>query len=283
MWLPTFVCPECGGKLSGAWCLACARTYVERAGVWRFLTAAREARLEPFMRQYRLVCERECRRFAPDDYRSLPIVDRHHPHAAEWRIHRETYAHLLRRCFAHAPQQVRVLDLGGGCGWLSNRLAELGHRVVCLDLLDDDADGLGAAKHYRVPFAAVQADFDRLPFAPEQFDLVVFNGSLHYARDVAFTLRHARTVVAPDGALVVMDSPMFDSPADGDAMLERQPHANHGAGYLTHDDLTSAAGGLGLDPVFVESRGPLVWRTRRRLSRVGRGRSTPSFGMWVAQ
>jgi len=185
-------------------------------------------------------------------------MDRRDAHAAAWRVRRETYGHLLRRCFAHAPQQVRVLDLGAGCGWLSHRLAALGHRPVSVDLLDDETDGLGVVKYYGVRFAAVQADFNRLPFAPEQFDVVVFNESLHYAANAAATLGHARRVLAPGGALVVMDSPM---------------RASFGA------DLTSAAAALGLDAAFVESRGPLVRRLRRRLSL----RAAAARGLWVAQ
>jgi SAM-dependent methyltransferase len=284
VWLPTFVCPECGGGLTGVWCRACARTYAEREGIWRFLTAAREAAIEPFVRQYRAVRQREGRhRFRPDEYRALPVVDRRHPQAAEWRIRRESYAHLLRRCFAHAPQPARVLDLGAGCGWLSHRLAELGHRVVAVDILDDEHDGLGAVKHYDVRFAAVQADFDRLPFAPEQFDVIVFNGSLHYAADAAATLGHARRVLAPGGALVVMDSPIFASPKDGEAMVLQQAHAIHGVGFLTGGSLTASADALGLAATFVESRGPLVWRTRRRVSRLRLRRAPATFGVWVAQ
>ena len=110
---------------------------------------------------------------------------------------------------------LHVLDLGAGSGWLSHRLTALGHRVVAVDAIDDEVDGLGACRHYAGDFAAVQADFDALPFAPAQFDLVVFNGSLHYAADTGATLERAHRVLAPGGALVVMDSPMFRADGDG--------------------------------------------------------------------
>jgi len=284
VWLPSFVCPECGGGLVGTFCLACRRTYSHSGGLWRFLTATRQTALEPFLQQYRAVRAREGRRRTDGEYyRELPSVDPRDPHAAEWCLRRETYGHLLRRCFADAPPRARVLDLGAGCGWLSHRLAELGHRVVSLDVLDDEADGLGAVRHYAVRFPAVQADFDRLPFGPEQFDVVVFNGSLHYAADVAETLRRARRVLAAGGVLVVMDSPMFASVRDGDAMMERRGDALHGAGYLTHAGLAAIASTLGLTAAFVRSHGPLGWRLRRQLSRVRLGRAPAAFGLWVAR
>src|SRR5262249_50393336 len=138
----------------------------------------------------------------------------------EWLLRRETYHHLLRWALAASPQPMRILDVGAGTAWLSHRLASLGQRVVAVDALDDEADGLGACRHYDVPFAAVQADFDALPLSARQFDLVVFNGSLHYSPDAAATLARARRLLTTDGVLAVMDSPMFDRDRDGDAMVE---------------------------------------------------------------
>ena len=284
MWLPAFACPDCRRGLAGGFCRACGRAYVERAGIWRCLSEARLTALDPFMRYYRAVREREGRRrLEAAYYRALPVVEAADPHAAEWRIRRESYGHLLRACFAGAPQGARVLDLGAGCGWLSHRLAELGHRVVSVDVLDDEADGLGAVKHYAVRFPAVQADFDRLPFLPEQFDVVVFNGSLHYARSVDETLDQARRVVAPGGTLVVMDSPMFHSRRDGEAMVADRADPVHGIGYLTYQGLDAAAASFAMVSRFTRSRGPLGWRMRRHAARLRIRRAPAAFGVWVAQ
>ncbi len=173
--------------------------FERRGGVWRFLTATRGARLEPFVRQYRArpgargtapvarpTTTAGCRPVAPGD-----------PHAGDWQVRRETYHHLLGHVLAAGALPVHVLDLGAGSGWLSHRLTALGHRAVAVDAIDDEVDGLGAARHYPTDFASVQADFDALPFAPGQFDLVVFNGSLHYAADIAATLERAHRVLAP--------------------------------------------------------------------------------------
>jgi ubiquinone/menaquinone biosynthesis C-methylase UbiE len=101
-------------------------------------------------------------------------------------------------------------------------------------------------------FACVQADFDALPFAPGQFDLVVSNGSLHYSSDVGATLAGARLMLAPGGTPAVMDSPMFRGQPDGQAMVagkRRQFEKRHGlreivhsnVGFLTFERLTHAA------------------------------------------
>ena len=163
-----------------------------------------------------------------------------------------------------------------------------------MDAIDDEIDGLGATRHYATDSVAVQADFDALPFAPGQFDLVVFNGSLHYAADTAATLEQAHRMLAPEGVLVVMDSPMFRADGDGSAMvgatLQRfkddcgcSDVVQPGAGYLTFSRLAGVAEKLALRPRFVPSRGPLGWRLRRSVSRVRLGRAPAAFGLWVAQ
>ncbi len=136
---------------------------------------------------------------------------------------------------------------------------------------------LGATRHYAAGFVTVQADFDALPFGPGQFDLVVFNRSLHYAADTAVTLERAHRALAPGGALVVMDSPMFRG--DGD----EAPAGDDDAGHLTFARLAGVAERLALRPQFVPTRGSLGWRLRRGVSRVRRRRAPATFGLWVAR
>jgi SAM-dependent methyltransferase len=302
MWTPRFACPECGAVLDeiadhdSLHCAYCVRTYERRDGVWRFLTAARAVRLEPFVRQYLTVRDRDGHRQTrpSEHYRTLPSVPATDPQAAEWLVRRETYHHLLQRVFAASPQPMQVLDVGAGTGWLSHRLTALGQRVAAVDVIDDDVDGLGAWRHYDVPFVVVQADFDALPFAPRQFDLVVFNGSLHYAPDAAATLARARRMLTPGGALVVMDSPMFPRDRDGAAMLDDTHRrietdlgtsgvVRPGVGYLTFARLTEIAQSLELEPAFVPTRGPLPWRLRRQIARVRLRRAPAAFGLWMAR
>ena len=190
---------------------------------------------------------------------------------ADWRIRRETYHHLLGHVLAAGPQPLRVLDLGAGSGWLSHRLASLGHHAVAVDAIDDAVDGLGAARHYASDFVRVQADFDALPFAPAQFDLVIFNGSLHYAPDTAATLA-ARTPHARAGRCAGGDG-FADVPRrerrsrDGRDGLcavrrrlrrQRRRAAGHRLSDLRH--ARRIAERLELQQQFIPSRGPLGWR-----------------------
>ena len=300
MWLPVFACPVCHGPLDGQVgemlaCPRCELRFDRRGGIFRFLTPSLERAAEPFLRQYRTVREHDgYRSTSAQYYRMLPYVPPDDPQAAEWRLRRESYAHLLRDALPlDASPALRVLDVGSGCGWLSHRLATLGHHAVAVDRIDDEADGLGAYRHYEVAFAAVQADFDHLPFQAAQFDLVVFEGVLHYAPDPAATLTEAGRVLVPGGSLVVMDSPVFARDADGEAMMTdllRRLRAAHtlpavirpGVGFLTYHGMDAAFGRLGMKARFVRSWGPFTWRVRRELARFRLGREPAAFGVWIA-
>lgn len=301
MWLPRLACPECRQPVSedirGAFkCATCGQGFERLDGIYRFLSRPRSDEVAPFARQYRTVRGRDgYRGTGPEYYRMLPVVTRDDPRAAEWRIRRESYAHLQRWALPGVWQgPVRALDLGAGSGWLSHRLASFGHRTVAVDRLDDEIDGLGACRHYPVSFAVVQADFDALPFEAAQFDVVILNGSLHYSREPAATLSEARRMLAPEGSLVVMDSPMFSRARDGQAMVDAQLRTfasdygvtdvvRSGVGFLTFADLQRAAAALGLHGQFFPSRGPVRWRLCRQFARLRLRRAPAAFGVWVAQ
>ncbi len=295
-----FVCPGCAVSLAAASpdvlaCHRCDRQFAYHDRIHRFLLPARRLEIEPFVRQYRHVRAREgYRQSSPDYYRSLPSVDRHHPHARIWQLRRESHARLLD---AVLPSMGRgphlILELGAGNGWLSHRLSLRGHRCVAVDWLDDAEDGLGACRHYPTEITCVQADYDQLPLGPAQFDLVVFNGSLHYASDVRRTLASAMRLTRPGGIVLAMDSPIFRTRAAGRRMVEEAERhletdygltqvVRPGVGYLTTADLETAARDLGLTWRLHPIRGGAWWIARRLIGRLRTRREVARFGLWIA-
>lgn len=299
-WLPRFACPECRRRVrpagDGFACDRCGRGYArDERGIFQFLSPHRAAAAGPFLQQYRAV--RACHGYrspVPEYYRMLPCVAAADPRADEWRVRRDSFAHLQRDVFGtNGHGSKRVLDLGAGSGWMSHRLAALGHMVVALDRIDDEVDGLGACRHYPVTFTTVQADFDALPFEPAQFDLAVFNGSLHYSPNPAATLAEAARMLTAGGVLVVMDSPMFSRERHGAAMLADEQArikdetgvdiTRPGVGFFTFDALDRATRSLGLQGRFLPSRGSLDWRVRRQLAWLRLRRAPSAFGVWIAR
>lgn len=270
--IPPLACPDCGRTLptpelgkndastpivpSGtpidprhppnpAWCAHCATTYPRTDGMWRLLTADRESEVRPFLEQYETIRTAEGR--GSDDpafYRALPFEDRTGRFAEDWRVRAESFrtfrARILAPLESRHDRPLRVLDLGAGNGWLSNRIARRGHRPVALDLRVDDRDGLGAGRHYETDFPAVQADFRELPFPDRSFDLAVFNASLHYAPDVNRAVQEAARVLRREGRLAVVDTPLYRDPASGRQMVREREDAFEEAYGFRSDALESA-------------------------------------------
>lgn len=224
------------------------------------------------------------------------------PQAAQWRIRARTYdafaAHVLTPLAREKGRPLRILDLGAGNGWLCHRAAMLGHEPTAVDVRDDAVDGLGAARGYDLhlpkPFGRLVASFDSLPVGDRTQDLAVFNASLHYALDLAATLREAARVTRRGGRIAILDSPFYHRGEDGEAMVaEKRRHAAERFGghadalvalpfieYLTRARLDEASAPLGLRWTRHRVRYPLAYELRPLIAKV-RGRRTPSrFDLW---
>ena len=223
-------CPACRvdlGPLSAlrseVRCPGCGLVAACVEGIWRFLPPAAASRFAPFLADYTRIRQGEQR--GSDDpayYLGLPDCPLDHPIAAQWALRRRTFATFTRRILPRLGSGLRVVDLGAGVGWLSHRLALLGHHPLAVDLTTDDRDGLGAGRHYRPAWPRVQSDFDHLPLAAAAADLVIFNASLHYSTGYEVTLAEALRVLAPGGTVAIFESPIYRRPESGQRMVEER-------------------------------------------------------------
>jgi SAM-dependent methyltransferase len=196
-------------------CEGCGFLVGEESGIFRALLPGRAQHFRQFIRDYEEVRAREGRgSSSPDFYLSLPYKDLTGKNRCQWQIRARTFRALEHRILPlveRGPSQgCNVLDVGAGNCWFSYRMALRGHRPVAVDLLDNDTDGMGAARHYfsrlQTSFPRFQAEMDRLPFASGQFELVVFNASFHYSVDYSATLREALRCLRRPGFVIIADS-----------------------------------------------------------------------------
>jgi len=235
-WL--FSCPTCGSSLplgpSPVHCPGCNRRFECQKGIWRFLSQQSLARYEPFLRRYEQVRADEGWGVPkPEYFRELPTVSEDDPQRSIWLRRQWSFRTLVSRVVApHAAaldRAPRIVDAGAGNCWLTHRLGELGHSVAAVDISLHELDGLGAGGWYEPAFrdhaVLIQAEFDRLPLAANQADLVIFNASLHYSADIGESLREALRVLRPDGTIVIIDSPTYGDSRAGEHMIEEREAA----------------------------------------------------------
>ena len=101
----------------------------------------------------------------------------------------------------------RILDVGCGTGFLLERLRRAAPNVVLAGV--DPVPEMLAAARRRLP-ASESVDLrvtsaERLPFADESRDAVIFASVLHYVREPRAALVEARRVLRPGGRLVLTD------------------------------------------------------------------------------
>ena len=224
------------------------------------------------------------------------------PLARQWSVRARSWEafcrHVLRpaqqRADVHALGPLRLLDLGAGNGWLAHRAAAAGAAALALDVRDDDVDGLGAVPAAS-PVERVAASFDAIPIRRDEFDVVVFNASLHYAEDLGEALREARRVARVGARIVVLDSPFYASEAHGEAMVrEKRANAEREFGdrastllavpvveYLTRERLADASRGARLGPWRRHRVRYPLWYELRGVRALLRGERPPSrFDLW---
>lgn len=141
------------------------------------------------------------------------------------------------------------------------------------------------------------ASFEAIPLRDASFDVVVFNASLHYARDLSRALAEARRVTRPNGRVVVLDSPFYRSAAHGEAMLRAKradaqrrfgarsssPMALAFVEYLTRERLADASRGLALgDWRRHRVRYPLGYELREIRALLRREPPPPRCHLWVS-
>jgi SAM-dependent methyltransferase len=201
-----------------------------------------------FTAEYQSIREKEGRGSTSKDfYLALPFKDRTGHNAWQWSVRARTFLHferkLLPRIAAEYPKGADILDVGAGNGWLSYRLALKGHRPTAVDLLDNPTDGLGATRHYfsslPSPFPCFQAEMDRLPFAPRQFDVAIFNASFHYSVNYEMTLQETLRCLRHPGYLVIADSPMYRHSESGERMVKEKHEAFSRTFGFASDSLAS--------------------------------------------
>jgi SAM-dependent methyltransferase len=262
-----FICPRCRTGLDrvSADRLVCPQDGLEYwnvEGIWRFLLPESQAHYTRFIEEYETVRRTEGRGSTDADYyRALPYKDLSGNFSKDWAIRTRSFDLLVKKLLtpiqANLERPLKVLDLGAGNGWLSNRLAAQDDRVVAVDLLVNELDGLGAWKHYENQLTPIQAEFNRLPIMDGFADVAIFNASFHYSENYEETLKEALRATDVDGVVVVMDTPVYRRRESGEKMVaEREAAFQEQYGFasnslesenfLTYDRLIELGDSLGI-------------------------------------
>jgi SAM-dependent methyltransferase len=299
-----FICPRCRTVLERnapdrVTCPQDGLEFRKEDGIWHFLLPESEAHYSRFIADYESVRRSEGRgNTSANYYRALPFKDVSGHHSADWAIRTRSFNVLVKNVLTRLQdpleRSLKVLDLGAGNGWLSNRLSEQGDRVFAIDLLINEQDGLGAWKHYEHNFTPVQAEFNHLPVMDRFADVVIFNASFHYSEDYTETLKEALRVLSTEGRIVIMDSPVYRRGESGEKMAEERKmdfltrygfasDSLQSENYLTYARLDQFADELNLTWKIITPFYGLRWVLRPLIAKLLRRREPAKFHLIVGR
>ena len=284
-------------------CRGCSSVLFQERGIWNALPPDRQRYFSRFIKDYEYVRSAEGRGSSDAEfYWALPYTDVTGRNSWQWSIRCRTYAYLENRILPHlsrgANQPLAILDLGAGNGWLSYRLARLGHRPIAVDLLTNELDGLGAAAHYQVAlpefFPRFRAELDRLPFAGGQFDCAIFNASFHYSENYKRTLAEAIRCLCPGGTIIIADSPSYVREVSGQQMKKEREELFQKRFGFRSDGLMSGEYLTKERLIALEAQHDLLWQThhvwhglrwacRPLLAKWGNRREPSQFRIYTAR
>ena len=225
-----YQCPSCDRSLdciaTGWYCAFENIIFKGSQGILNFIIPQRREKISEFLKVYQSI-----RRYENwggselDYYRSLPYEDKSNKHTNIWKVRAKSFAYLLGDInLRYSKSKALILDLGAGNCWLALRLAHCNHHIVAVDLNTDEYDGLGVLSRFPAEEVAniipIQADFHQLPFPKNSFDIVVFNGSLHYASDIPTLVENTMKFLKHSGILYVVDTPLYTNPISGQRMIQ---------------------------------------------------------------
>ena len=185
-----------------------------------------------FVREYESIRAAEGRGSSNDDYYlALPYRDPSGRLSAQWALRARTFRYIERKIMPRftplSHYRLRILDLGAGNGWMSYRLASQGHAPVAVDLLTNDQDGLGAAKHYEQRLAiSIPADSRRR----STICLLPIPNLIWRSSMLRFTTRRITkrrwlkrfAVSARGGTVLIADTPWYSDEWSGLRMLDER-------------------------------------------------------------
>lgn len=310
----TLQCPSCCRNLVGIpfdnslyaialpTCPRCSFWIRNEHGIWMALTPERELRYRKFMKDYERIRSLEGRGSTDADYYlALPFKDLTGANSSQWQIRSRTYQCFQQRILPELEARygrMSILDIGAGNCWLSYRLASRGHHPVAVDLLVNESDGLGAARHYAgrlaLCFPRFQAEMDRLPFAESQFECAIFNASFHYSEDYFWTLNEVIRCLKPGGTVIIADSPWYRREESGEKMLQERrsmfekkfgtPSDSICSGeYLTDDLLRAMEKRLGINWHIYRPSYGVRWALRPLVAKLRRKREPSRFRIYAAE
>ncbi|MBC8753034.1 class I SAM-dependent methyltransferase [Kordia sp. YSTF-M3] len=158
-----------------------------------------------FSTHYLAVREKENRVLSDAQVRELPYLDLY-----EWPF-RVKPTERFTNYIASKNSELKILAIGCGNGWFSNKIAEVSeeNQVIGLDVNREELEQ--AARIFRKKnIQFIYADIFKVSEQFEaQFDIITLNGAIQYFEDFESLMTLLKSYLKPKGEIHIIDSPFY--------------------------------------------------------------------------
>jgi ubiquinone/menaquinone biosynthesis C-methylase UbiE len=181
----------------------------EQNGVIYLQDAGSSGDLNRFEDLYTKVRGWEGRIYPDEIVKDLPDTPKGHPLEREWKMRSISAGRFIHYAVRHFPD-ARVLELGCGNGWFSNKIksANPGFDVYGMDINStelEQAARVFAGRGIRFLYGDIFNDV----LNERSFDLIVLNSTLQYFPYVKKLLRQLYPLLRTGGEIHVLDTPFY--------------------------------------------------------------------------
>jgi SAM-dependent methyltransferase len=154
--------------------------------------------------------EKENRLVSDEELLKLPEVDQNHIHYKEWEIRKRSCGHLLGYV-SGKNRPLKILEIGCGNGWLSNRLSGIrGTEVTGIDINTIELIQAKKAFAGKQNLIFVQGDIRDGVLGENRFDLIVFAASIQYFPSLIEIISRSKNLLNTNGEIYITDSMFYD-------------------------------------------------------------------------
>jgi len=162
-----------------------------------------------FEPKYLALRRKENRVYSDVEVAQLPDIDVKHQHYKEWMIRRASAKKLIDHLMKK-NKSLKILEVGCGNGWLSNKLSRIENSEVTG--LDINAEELKQAERVfnnnrQLKFVHGEIDSDVLSNC--KFDEIIFAASIQYFQSLKEIINVALNMLEKLGEIHIIDSPFY--------------------------------------------------------------------------
>jgi 2-polyprenyl-3-methyl-5-hydroxy-6-metoxy-1,4-benzoquinol methylase len=164
---------------------------------------------DAFEQLYIRLREKEGRLYTDEELVKLPAIRSDHFYQQEWAI-RERSLKKMATYLKHKGDELAILEVGCGNGWLTAQLATLTkNKVTGIDVNGVELDQAKRVFHHVPNLEFIHCTLDAVEMQDKIFDVIIFAAAIQYFPSLKKIIKAATGYLTLQGEIYIMDSVFY--------------------------------------------------------------------------